>query len=319
MNDIFTHETAICESSQVGPGTKIWAFVHILPNARIGRDCNICDHVFIENDVIVGDRVTVKCGVQIWDGVRLQDDVFVGPNVTLTNDPYPRSKQWPEKFHNIIIEQGASIGANATILPGVTVGRGAMVGAGAVVTHNVPPRAIVTGNPARIKSYSDTPRIDLQAYSSNTLAKMVADAEGGKVNLDVGESALYPLPNFEDLRGNLAVLEFPQVLPFTPKRMYTVYGVEDHNVRGQNAHYECHQFFIVMHGEMSMCVDDGKVAKEVRLDTPTVGLYLPPMVWGIQYKFSHDAVLLVLASHAYDNEDYIRDYKQFLDIIEKKR
>src|SRR5512143_428014 len=116
-----THENAIVESQSIGDGTRIWAFAHILPRATIGRDCNICDHTFIENDIVVGDRVTVKCGVQLWDGVRIEDDVFIGPNATFSNDPFPRSRRWPKKFLPTIVKEGASIGANATILPGVTI------------------------------------------------------------------------------------------------------------------------------------------------------------------------------------------------------
>src|SRR5215469_12222781 len=118
----FQHPNALVESSRIGAGTRIWAFSHVLPGAVIGADCNICDHVFIENDVIIGDRVTIKCGVQIWDGLRLEDDVFIGPNATFTNDPFPRSKIRPARFERTLIKRGASIGANATILPGITVG-----------------------------------------------------------------------------------------------------------------------------------------------------------------------------------------------------
>ncbi len=126
----------------------------MLSGARIGEDCNVCDHVFIENDVIVGDRVTIKCGVQLWDGLRVEDDVFIGPNATFTNDMYPRSRRYPEAFPITTVQQGASIGANATVvLPGITIGAGAMVGAGSVVTRDVPNRALVVGNPARVIRY----------------------------------------------------------------------------------------------------------------------------------------------------------------------
>lgn len=143
------------QSLQIGIGTVVWQYVVILPNAIIGLDCNICAQVFIENDVIVGDRVTIKNGVQLWDGLRVEDDVFIGPNVTFTNDKYPRSKKWPEVFPQTIVRQGASIGGGAVILPGVTIGTKAMVGAGAVVTHSIPPGAIVVGNPARMVGYVD--------------------------------------------------------------------------------------------------------------------------------------------------------------------
>lgn len=147
--DVLMHSHALVEEGAViGPRTRVWAFVHILPGARIGAECNICDHVFIENDVIVGDRVTIKSGVQLWDGLRLEDDVFVGPNATFTNDRFPRSKQWLAAFPETRIMRGASIGANATILPGITIGEKAMVGAGAVVVEDVPPFTVVAGNPA---------------------------------------------------------------------------------------------------------------------------------------------------------------------------
>jgi len=146
---IFTHEKSDVQSSTIGAGTKIWQYVVVLKNAVIGEDCNICSHCFIENDVVIGDRVTIKCGVQIWDGLRIEDDVFIGPNATFTNDPYPRSKQ-EFALLQTVIKKGATIGANATILPDITIGENAMVGAGSVVTKDVPPNVLVVGNPARI-------------------------------------------------------------------------------------------------------------------------------------------------------------------------
>jgi len=151
MLNYFKHAYALVEPGAViGPETRVWAFVHILPGARIGSECNICDHVFIENDVIVGNRVTIKSGVQLWDGVRLEDEVFIGPNATFTNDLFPRSKQYSTEMLKTYIKRGASVGANATILAGVEIGELAMVGAGAVVTRDVPAGALVVGNPARI-------------------------------------------------------------------------------------------------------------------------------------------------------------------------
>jgi acetyltransferase-like isoleucine patch superfamily enzyme len=146
------HESAICESQKVGEGTRIWAFVHVLPGAIIGKDCNICDFVFIENQVVIGDRTTIKSGVQIWDGVTIGSDVFVGPNVTFTNDKYPVSNNKDFKILNTIIEDGVSIGANSTILPGVKVGSKAVIGAGSVVTKDVLPNTTVFGNPAKVSS-----------------------------------------------------------------------------------------------------------------------------------------------------------------------
>lgn len=155
MTDFFKHISAIVETDKVGAETRIWAFTHVLPGAVIGKSCNICDHVFIENDVVIGDRVTIKCGVQIWDGLSLEDDVFVGPNVTFTNDSFPRSKK-PFELQRTVVRRGATIGANSTILPGLTIGEHAMVGAGAVVTKDVPPNVLVIGNPAKfVKTLED--------------------------------------------------------------------------------------------------------------------------------------------------------------------
>lgn len=150
MNEaVKIHPMSDVQSENIGAGTSIWQFCVVLPKAQIGKDGNICSHCLIENDVIVGDRVTVKCGVQLWDGLRLEDDVFIGPNVTFTNDLHPRSKQYPDKFSETIIRRGASIGANATILPGIEIGEGAMIGAGSVVTKSVAPHVTVVGNPAQ--------------------------------------------------------------------------------------------------------------------------------------------------------------------------
>jgi UDP-2-acetamido-3-amino-2,3-dideoxy-glucuronate N-acetyltransferase len=143
------HHTADVGQCQLGKGTRVWQFVVILPGAKVGVECNICAHVLIEGDVIVGDRVTVKSGVQLWDGLRVGNDVFIGPNATFTNDKYPRSKVYPDAFLATTIDDGATIGAGAVILPGVTIGRCSMVAAGAVVTKDVLPYSLVMGNPAK--------------------------------------------------------------------------------------------------------------------------------------------------------------------------
>jgi len=150
MAQPFIHDRALCETREVGDGTRVWAFAYILEGARIGRDVNVCSHVFIEDEVVVGDRVTIKSGVQLWNGLEVEDDVFIGPNATFTNDLFPRSKQRPETWPRTRLRRGASIGANATILAGTTIGERAMVGAGAVVTRDVGPGEVVAGNPARV-------------------------------------------------------------------------------------------------------------------------------------------------------------------------
>lgn len=148
---VFVHPNALCESDDVGPRTRVWAFAHIMSGAVVGSDCNICDHAFIESGAKLGNRVTVKNNVLLWDKVTIEDEVFLGPNAVFTNDLTPRVafKKKPEDFLPTLVRRGASIGANATIVCGVTIEEQAMVGAGAVVTHNVPAHALVVGNPAR--------------------------------------------------------------------------------------------------------------------------------------------------------------------------
>ncbi|MEW4431796.1 acyltransferase [Paenibacillus pabuli] len=153
MNNYFVHPQAIVESNEIGRDTRIWAFSHILPNAKIGSNCNINDHTFIENDVEIGNNVTVKSGVYIWDGVTIKDNVFIGPNVTFTNDLRPRSKQYPSEFLKTVLEEWVSIGANSTIIAGNTIGKYAMIGAGSLVTKNVPNNTLWYGNPAKFKAY----------------------------------------------------------------------------------------------------------------------------------------------------------------------
>lgn len=150
---MFIHPLSDVQSQSIGENTRIWQFSVILKNAKIGSNCNICAHTLIENDVIIGNNVTVKSGVYIWDGIRIEDNVFIGPCVTFANDKYPRSKQYPEQFPLTTIKKGASIGANATILPSITLGENCMIGAGSVVTKDVPENALVVGNPARIVKY----------------------------------------------------------------------------------------------------------------------------------------------------------------------
>ncbi len=155
MLDMFIHELSDVKSKSIGENTRIWQFSVILEKAIIGNNCNICAHTLIENDVVLGNEVTVKSGVYIWDGIKIEDNVFIGPSVVFSNDKHPRSKVYPDTFLKTIVKKGACIGANATILPGITIGELAMVGAGSVVTRNVPPKAVVVGNPAKIIKYRD--------------------------------------------------------------------------------------------------------------------------------------------------------------------
>ena len=309
----FCHPQALVESRQIGEDTRIWAFAHVSAQCEIGKDCNICDHVFIENDVLIGNRVTVKCGVQLWDGITIEDDVFIGPNATFTNDPFPRSKEYLDVYPRTLVKKRASIGANATILPGLAIGANCMVGAGAVVTRDVPENAIVLGNPARIVGYTQhSVSVATEVSHASVLVRQPRQKSSHTgQELGVDACALVPLPRYQDLRGELIVSEFEEVLPFTPKRTFFVRGVPDEHVRGEHAHRACDQFLLAIAGSLNVLMDNGKATKEVVLDSPEIGLYLPAKVWSVQYKFSEDAVLAVFASLPYESADYIRSYDEF--------
>ena len=302
VSDYDLHPQALCESSSIGRGTRLGAFSHVLAGAEIGHACDIGDGVFIENGVVLGDRVTVKNGVQLWNELRVGDDAVIGPNTTFTNDGTNDGSAIP--VPPTIVESGAVLGGNCTILAGVRIGRHAVVEPGAVVVRNVPPNAVVAGNPARITGYADTSRIGLDA----TVDTVDALIDEGSVR---GVS-VHRLPLVHDMRGDLTVGEFTRDIPFEVARYFVVFNVPSEDVRGEHAHRVCSQFLICVKGSSAVVVDDGASRAEIALREPNVGLVMQPMVWGTQYKFSADAVLLVFASHPYDPGDYIRDFDEFL-------
>ncbi len=172
----FVHPNALVESDSIGPKTRIWAFAHVLKNVKIGEDCNLCDYVFVESGVTIGNRVTIKNGISLWEGLEIEDDVFLGPNAVFTNDMFPRSKRHSGNILNTKIQKGASVGANATILCGITLGKYCLVGAGSVVTKSVPDFALVTGNPAKVK-YWVAKTGDKLIFDKSSIAE---DTEGNK-------------------------------------------------------------------------------------------------------------------------------------------
>ncbi|MCC6717818.1 MAG: WxcM-like domain-containing protein [Acetobacteraceae bacterium] len=309
MTDIFIHPHALCESRHIGAGTRIWAFAHVLPGARIGSECNICDGVFIENDVVLGNRVTVKCGVQVWDGVRLSDDVFVGPNATFANDKFPRSREHQARIPETIVEAGASLGANCTILPGLRIGRQAMIGAGSVVTGDVPSFAIVTGNPARIMGY-----VDSSGRAMPSPAPLQPPPLGAPTPVIPGVT-LYSLRDATDTRGVITVAEVGPDIPFPVKRFFASYDVPSKEVRGERAHLRSEQFLICVRGSVALVVDDGRERREVMLDRPGLGVHVHPMIWTVLYRHTPDAMVLTFASDHYDAAEYIRDYNDFLRVM----
>lgn len=309
-NSCIIHPSSEVQSQFIGKNSKISQYVVILPGAIIGDDCNISSHCVIEGDVVIGNRVTIKSGVQLWGGLRVSDDVFIGPNASFANEKFPRSKKVPEKVLITLLQEGVSIGAGAVILPGITIGVHAMVAAGAVVTKSVPAYAIVVGNPAKIVGYVDTAQEKLSQYQP-------ANSIGLSKTKVVGAD-LYQMPRVSDIRGNLTVGEFERAIPFAIKRYFMVFDVPSAETRGEHAHKECHQFLICVHGSCAVVADDGQHRQEFILNRPDIGLHLHPMVWGIQYKYSPDAILLVFASHYYDNLDYIRNYSEFKKRVKER-
>jgi dTDP-4-dehydrorhamnose 3,5-epimerase-like enzyme len=194
-------------------------------------------------------------------------------------------------------------------LPGVTIGERAMVGAGAVVTRSVPPNAIVCGSPARIVGYVDLLKADSPIRSDTRPVIVPARVNG---------VTLHELKMVHDMRGNLVAGEFERDVPFAVKRCFMVFDVPSKDVRGEHAHRRCHQFLVCARGSCRVVVDDGRLREEIMLDRPHVGLHIPPMIWGIQYGYSPDALLLVFASHEYDAADYIRDYNEFAADVARK-
>lgn len=306
MSDYFVHPNGIVEAgAQIGAKTRVWAFAHVLPGAKIGEECNICDHCYVENDVVLGNRVTVKPFVPLPDGLRIEDDVFIGPNAAFTNDHFPRSKHFLSEFPHTTLRKGCTIGANAVVLPGVTVGRHAMVGSGAVVSNDVPPNGIVMGAPARVVGFVNSKR-------DGHLNPITV--EDDTTELTATGVSLIKLKTISDPDGSLVVNEIAKLLPFTTKRYFLVYDVPYHDVRGLHAHRVQHQFLTCVRGSVHVMVDDGHHRAEVILDSPGVGLYAPPMHWGAQYKYSPGSVMLALSSSEYDPDDYIHDYDEFLSL-----
>jgi UDP-2-acetamido-3-amino-2,3-dideoxy-glucuronate N-acetyltransferase len=308
MSKPFIHALADVQSTAIDAGTRIWQFVVVLPGAKVGKDCNICSHCLIENDIVIGDRVTVNSGVQLWDGLRVGNDVVIGPNVSFTGERSTRSRDKSGMNSVTAIHDGASIGGGAVILPGVLIGRNARVAAGAVVTRSVPPNAVVDGNPAKIVGYVDATRAEEDDVA-------LASPDVGILRTRVQGVTLHRLPRVTDIRGSMTVGEFDRSIPFTVRRYFMVFDVPSAETRGEHAHRKCHQFMVCVCGSCAVVADDGTHRQEFLLDRPDMGLHLPPMVWGIQYKHSTDAVLLVLASHYYDSTDYIRDYSEFRSAV----
>ena len=244
--------------------------------------------------------MTITADSLIPPDARIEPDVRIGPRVTLAGP-------------GITLRAQSRIDAAAVIGEGVTVGQGAWVRAGAVVLRSVPPNAIVEGNPAQVVGYvardegssrPDPRHVDIHAFGHLP--------RPARVPLGVGDSALYLMRRVTDARGALTVGEVPTEVPFSPARYFTVFNVPSVELRGEHAHRRCDQFLICMHGSCRVLLDDGAQRCEVTLDRPDMAVYMPAMIWGTQYRYTPDAVLLVFASRPYEAEDYLRTYDEFL-------
>ncbi len=308
------HRLAVVDKeARVGAGTVVAPFACIAGDARIGAGCGIGEHVVIGAGARLGDGVTVGAGAKLAAGTRIGNAVTIGPNATFAERFLSVPPGARAGAQAATVRAGASIGAGATILPGVAIGQAAIVEAGTVVTRSVPPNAIVGGNPAQVQGYVTS------APTAAAPAAGVREDEGAGIpKLSVGGVVLQRLAIIRDIRGNLSVAEVGKGLPFVPRRYFIVCDVPNDRIRGEHAHRKLKQFLVCLRGRCSILVDDGKAREEVVLDTPGLGLFVPPMVWAVQYRYSADAVLMVLASAEYDAADYIRDYDEFLRLAGRR-
>jgi len=266
-------------------------------DAQLSASGSIHSSASVGAGASIGEHCVIEAGARVGAGAHIGAGSRIGPNAVLES---------ADGTQVVTVRERVRVGANSTVVAGVTIAPEAVVRPGAVVTRSVPPRAIVEGNPATIIGYVETESVGRsQSGPAITAARGVESTQ-------VRGVTLHRLPLIPDLRGSLTVGEFAQDIPFLPRRYFLVFGVPNREVRGEHAHRECHQFLICVRGSCSVVADDGERRVEVLLDAPEKGLYLPPWTWGIQYKYSSDAVLLVFASHHYDAADYIRDYAEYL-------
>lgn len=271
-------------SLTVGPGA-------LIPNDLVhGRSCSVGEHSFVQA------------------GVTLEDDVWIGPRATVLSPSGTPELGQPA---SLLVRAGAEIGAAAVVCGPSVIERGAKVRPGAVVTSDVPPYAIVEGNPAYLVGYVSQLGGPTQ---EGPVSQVHIPPQAGPLMLASGARVIR-FPEYADLRGLLTFAEVDGLLPFEVRRFFLVYDVPSREVRGEHAHRNLHQLLIAVKGTVSVLTDNGTHRDQIQLDGPTVGLHIPPMVWGAQFRHSPNAVLLVLASDRYDADDYIREYEDFLGLL----
>jgi len=278
---------------------------NIDPKATIGPGCNIAAGAVIGPGVELRSQVTIGEGA-LLRGCTVGDGCDIAPGCVLIGTDNGSGKR-------LVLEAGVVVLAGAIVSEPVLIGTGARIQPGAIIVRDVPPHAIVAGNPSQIVGYTLSSNADRPKRFDNP-----ATQAPSTVPSRVCGVTLHRFPKVLDLRGNLTVGEFGRTVPFEPKRYFMVFGVPNAEIRGEHAHRECKQFLICAKGHCSVLADDGAEREEFLLDDPSVGLYLPPLTWGVQYKYSADAVLLVFASHFYDSAEYIRSYKEFRTLTSER-
>lgn len=295
---------AVTEMATTGNVIHPTAFVG--PGVRLGKNVAIGPHSHIEGEISVGDNTRFVGGVILIGDLTIGSGCVVEPGVSITAEAEDGAIH---ESGRVEIDDNVRLGAGSALAVGVRIGLGARITAGSFVSRDVPPNAIVSGNPAAIRGYAAS------EHSGHPTAAIQQPAETpGVRTCAVADVTIHISARFSDLRGELCAGEFPRDFPFVPKRYFLVFNVPSSETRGEHAHRACKQFLICAHGSISVVVDDGTNREEILLNKPTLGLYIPPGVWGIQYKFSSDAVLLVFASDYYDPDDYIRSYSEFLSV-----
>ena len=271
--------------------------------ARVAASCRLGDGVTVYPGAHLDDDCEVLGFTQLWSGVHLERGVRLGPGVAF-------EPPGDDAGAAIVLGAGCQVGANATIRRGVRIGQGAVVEPGSVVAQSVPAHAIVRGAPALAVGYVEQRSVGTPGIGWPARAELPSGPAVAPVG--VGAVTLHRHRLVRDPRGDLVFGEFPKDIPFEAKRYFIVFGVPNEKTRGEHAHRACKQYLICVRGSCAVVVDDARSRCEVLLDAPELGIYLPPMTWGIQYKYSADAVLLVFTSEYYDGADYIRHYPDFL-------
>lgn len=268
---------------------------------------SISSDVVVPQGTTIDHSVTIAAGVLLSDRLVIEADAVIEPGVVFANGG----------AKPIQVRSGVRIGAGAVIGPEVELGWGVHVKPGSVVLASVPANAVVQGNPAQIVGYVNSQETAHLA-AGNAIIPISPSGDRREVSsepLGVGSASVYYMPRISDLRGHLSVGEFDSNFPFTPKRYFIVFDVPSEELRGEHAHKTCQQFLVCVQGSCRALLDDGSARREVVLDRPDIGLHMPPMIWGTQYRYTRDAVLLVFTSHAYDASDYIRTYDDFRSAV----